>query len=543
MPRHRIANFGLLLHAEAAIVSKSARTILIILLVILVPFLIYAVVQIRSLSQDEKMAKAIYEKQMETVLFSLNQYADDRMQQWVNKLADKAHPIAQNANDLVLGNEAIQLLVIRHLSSRQDSLCYSDYASRDLDAMGLIDRWYQQQDSTLNKLTNYLKAGFQKIQPAIGLPHIPGLNPAQGAMTVMVYDKDSTLHNALFIFDMNYWVASVLGAKMQELSQNEYLLSMVQKDPADERINSLFSTGDFDTDRDYAAHSLWILPNTYLTIQTKGTSYAELIRKRNRTNLAFLFFSLITVLIGAFLIFRNARKALKIAQLKSDFVSNVSHEIRTPLSLIRMYAETLLLGRLNSEEKKQNYYEVIHRESGRLTYLVNNILDFARIEANRTTYHKTEVDLNKLAQNLYDTYAHTLKEAGMIGMITLHQESITILADDQAFEAALSNLIDNAIKYNPAKGVVHLSTYVQDGFACCTVTDKGIGIRPENQSKIFEQFYRVEDALTQKTKGTGLGLSLVKHIMEEHHGEVTVKSKPGQGSSFTLKFPLTTNQK
>lgn len=537
----RASIFRLLLPIQAAVVSKSARTILIILLVIVVPFLIYAFVQIRALSQDEKMAEAIYEKQMETVLFSLNQYADDRMQQWVNKLADKTYPIVRNANDLVLGNEAIQLLVIRHIPNRQDSLCYSDYVSHDPGASAQIDQWYAEQDSTITRLTNYLKAGFRKIQPAIGMPPISGLNPVQGAMTVMVFDKDSSLYNALFIFDLNYWVASVLGPKMQELSQNEYLLSVIQINPENNNLNTLYSTGEFDSGQEYTERSLWILPDTYLTIQSIGTSYAELIRNRNRTNLAFLFFSLTTVLIGAFLIFRNAQKALKIAQLKSDFVSNVSHEIRTPLSLIRMYAETLMLGRLGNEAKKQNYYEVIHRESGRLTYLVNNILDFARIEANRTSYHKAEADMNVMVRDLYDTYTYTFKEKEIDCVLTLCQAPVPILADDQAFEAALSNLIDNAIKYSPEKSRIHITTSKNDRYGYCQVADEGIGISPENQTKIFEQFYRVEDALTQKTKGTGLGLSLVKHIMQEHGGEVNVTSRPGQGSTFTLRFPLITH--
>ena len=524
---------------QSGVVSKGARTVLFILLVILIPFLIYAFLQVKSLGKDEEMADAIYEKQMETVLFSLNQYADDRMQQWVSRLSDKSNPVADNAADLVLGNESIQLLVLRNLSTRTDSLCYSDYVAGSPGNQAEIDRWYNENDSTIAKLTSYLEAGFQKIQAAGGLTSIEGLNPAQTAMTVMTYDKDSALYNALFILNPNYWVETVLGAKMQELSQDEFLLAVMQKNTSEQDASLIYSTGEFDASHNYLARLLWILPETYLAIQSKGISYSELIGNRNRTNLAFLFFSIITILIGSSLIFQNARKALKIAQLKSDFVSNVSHEIRTPLSLIRMYAETLMLGRITSEEKKQNYYQVIHRESGRLTYLVNNILDFSRIEANRRTYYLTDVDMNQLVQKLYDTYAHTFLENNIDGELYLHPRSLPILADAQAFEAALSNLIDNALKYSTDPGKVTISTFTRDGFACCKVTDQGIGIAKEHHLKIFEQFFRVDDALTQKTKGTGLGLNLVKHIMEEHHGEVTVASKPGKGSQFTLLFPLT----
>lgn len=499
--------------------------------------------QVRSLNEDEKMADDIYQKQMETVLFSLNQYADDRVQQWVNRLSNKANSINKNAADLVLGNESIQLLVIRHMFNQKDSLCFNDYVSGSNQTPEQINQWYSSSDSTLNKLTNYLKAGFQKIQPVNGLPSIEGLNPAQAAMTVMLYDKDSTLYNALFIFDTNYWVESVLGAKMQQIAEDEFLLAVIQKTVDSQSPEVIYSTGNFDPEKTFTERALWILPNTFLTIQSKGTSYTELIKDRNKTNLLFLFFSIATVLIGMFIIFRNTQKALKIAQLKSDFVSNVSHEIRTPLSLIRMYAETLLLGRLSSEEKKQNYYHVIHRESGRLTYLVNNILDFSRIEANRKTYHMDNQDMNVLTQNLYDNYGFTFKEKGIECVLTLYSYPIYINADEQAFEEALSNLIDNAVKYSPEKGKMFITTRIKDGYGYCQVADEGIGIAPENHKRIFEQFFRVEDALTQKTKGTGLGLSLVQHIMQAHNGEVKVTSKPGQGSTFTLIFPLASEPK
>lgn len=523
--------------------SKGIRTILIILLVIIIPFLIYAFLQVRSLNEDEKMADAIYEKQMETVLFSLNQYADDRMQQWVNRLSSKENSIEKNAANLVLGNESIQLLVVRYIPTKKDSLCYNDYVSGNESTPQQIDKWYEQNDSTLTKLTDYLSAGFQKIQPAQGLPILEGLNPEQAAMTFMLYGKDSTLFNALFIFDTNYWVESVIGAKMQEISQDDFLMAVIQKQEDVQEPSTIYNTGDFNPDKEFTERALWILPNTYLTIQSKGTSYSELIKDRNRTNLAFLFFSILTVLIGIYIIFRNTRKTLKIAQLKSDFVSNVSHEIRTPLSLIRMYAETLMLGRLASEEKKKNYYQVIHRESGRLTYLVNNILDFSRIEANRKTYHMEELDINPLVQKIYDDYAYTFKEKEMECVLTLYSSPIYIKADEQAFEEALSNLIDNAIKYSPEKGKIHITTYQKNGMGHCQVADQGVGIAQENQERIFEQFFRVEDALTQKTKGTGLGLSLVKHIMQAHNGEIKLVSKARQGSTFTLVFPLTTEAK
>lgn len=522
--------------------NKSVRAILIILSVIIIPFLIYAYLQVRSLNEDEKMADSIYVKQMETVLFSLNQYADDRMSEWISRLSNKENSIQKNAANLVLGNESIQLLVLRHMTTKKDSLCYNDYVSGGEKTPSQINDWYAQNDSILNKLTDYYAAGFQKIQPALNLKPIDGLKTPQAGITVMLYDKDSVLYNALIIFEENYWIEQVLGAKMQEIAQDEFSVSVVQKTNEDDQPVLIYSTSNLNFDKEYTERALWILSDTYLAIQPNGVSYSELIKDRNQTNLYFLFFSILTVLLGAFLIFRNTRNALKIAQLKSDFVSNVSHEIRTPLSLIRMYAETLMLGRLPSEEKKQHYYQIIHHESGRLTYLVNNILDFSRIEANRKTYQMTEMDMNELVQQLYDNYTYSFNEKGVKCILTLSPTPLLIKIDVQAFEEALSNLIDNAIKYSNENKTIHITTRIKDGYGLCQVADQGIGIPSELQSRIFEKFYRVEDALTQKTKGTGLGLSLVKHIMDAHNGEVLVTSKPKHGSTFTLKFPLTNNK-
>ena len=203
-----------------------------------------------------------------------------------------------------------------------------------------------------------------------------------------------------------------------------------------------------------------------------------------------------------------------------------------------MYAETLMLGRVTSDEKKQHYYNVMHHESGRLTYLVNNILDFSRIEANRKTYSKEPANLNELVQQVYSNYEYTFKEKGVSASLALAKQEILVELDTSAFDEALSNLIDNAIKYSESNPEVEIKSGTEGGFGYCMVQDHGKGISKTEQTRIFDKFYRVEGAMTQKTKGTGLGLSLVKHIMEAHKGVVEVSSRPGEGSIFTLKFPL-----
>lgn len=517
--------------------NRNLRVLVLLVLLIIIPFLVYAFLQLSSLKEDEQMADEIYEKQMDAVLFSLNQYADDMTSQWIRQLQEDESDLNEEAADLVLRNESIQLLVIRNMETNEDSLFFGEYAIQDQVDRNLINQWYSNQDSVMRRLETYLDAGFQKIQSVADWQLIAGLRPSQAATSIMLYNQDSVLYNALIILESNFWAEQILGARMVELARDNFKMAVIQG-AIDAEPNILYSTDAINFEGNYFQRPLWVLPDTYLIIRPQGESYSDLIRSRNKKNFYFLIFSVVIVLAGGLLIIRNIRNTFKIAQLKSDFVSNVSHEIRTPVSLIKMYAETLMLGRVKSDEKKQHYYNVMHHESGRLTYLVNNILDFSRIEANRKTYAKEPANLNQLVQQVYANYEYTFKEKGVSASLALAQEEILVELDTSAFDEALSNLIDNAIKYSEANPKVEIKSGMKDGFGYCTVQDHGKGISKPEQSRIFDKFYRVEGAMTQKTKGTGLGLSLVKHIMDAHKGVVEVSSRPGEGSIFTLKFPL-----
>lgn len=518
--------------------NRNIRILILLVLLIIIPFLIYAILQARAFRADEQMADEIYEKQMDAVLFSLNQYANDVMNQWLGQLEDDDNTVYDNAAALLLGNESIQVLALRDMTSGYDTLIYNDYIKTDEFNSETITQWYDENRATTQQLQSYLEVGFQKVQAVEEWQSVNGLSPLQTAATFMFYDSDSVLFNSLIILEANYWAEQILGGKMAELGGDNFRLSVLQMTEDSDEPLILHETQAFDLTASSFQRPLWILPKINLMIQPMGESYSDLIRTRNRTNLYFLLFSVAIVLLGAFLIIRNIRSTVKIAQLKSDFVSNVSHEIRTPISLIRMYAETLMLGRIKSEEKKQQYYDVIHHESGRLTYLVNNILDFSRIEANRKTYAMEAVDLNNLVEQVYLNYNYTFKEKNVEASLSLVETELPVKIDPSAFEEALSNLIDNAIKYSDGNIRLDITSGKEDGYAYCNVKDFGRGIDRNEVKHIFEKFYRVEDAMTQKTKGTGLGLSLVKHVMDAHNGQVDVSSQPGEGSIFTLKFPI-----
>ncbi len=220
--------------------------------------------------------------------------------------------------------------------------------------------------------------------------------------------------------------------------------------------------------------------------------------------------------------------------MKSDFVSNVSHELRTPLALIRLYAETLELGRITTKEKKHQYYRIIRKESERLTALINNILDFSRIEAGRKEYEFRETDIADLVRNTLDSYRYQIEQQGFAFQESIDADLPVVRVDREAIARAVVNLVNNALKYSDGEKFLGVKLYRDNGAVKLEVEDHGIGIARRDQSKIFEKFYRTGDPLVHNTKGSGLGLSLVRHITEAHGGDIVVESAPGRFRSLPL---------
>lgn len=275
-----------------------------------------------------------------------------------------------------------------------------------------------------------------------------------------------------------------------------------------------------------------------LGIKFQGTT-AEAISRRWVFQ-SFLILGVLSVLMigGLVLTYRSVNKQVAFARLKSDFVSNVSHELRTPLALIRLYAETLELGRINTNEKKHEYYSIIRKESERLTALINNILDFSRIEAGRKEYDFRETDIAELVRNTLDSYRFQIEQQGFALEEQIEPGIPKVRVDREAIARALVNLVNNALKYSDNEKFLGVKLYREKSVLKLEVIDRGIGIERNEQSRIFEKFYRTCDPLVHNTKGSGLGLSLVRHITQAHGGEVEVESAPGRGSKFTLLLPL-----
>lgn len=275
-----------------------------------------------------------------------------------------------------------------------------------------------------------------------------------------------------------------------------------------------------------------------LGIKFQGTTVDAIGRRWFLQSLLILGVLSLFMMGGLLLTYRNVSREVALAKLKSDFVSNVSHELRTPLALIRLYAETLELGRITAQEKKDEYYRIIRKESERLTALINNILDFSRIEAGRKEYDFRETDIAELVRNTLDAYRYQIEQQGFAFEQNIDSSLPVVRVDREAIARALVNLVNNALKYSANEKFLGVKLYRANDRLKLEVVDRGIGITRREQSKIFEKFYRTGDPLVHNTKGSGLGLSLVRHITQAHGGEVEVESTPGKGSKFILSLPL-----
>jgi signal transduction histidine kinase len=270
----------------------------------------------------------------------------------------------------------------------------------------------------------------------------------------------------------------------------------------------------------------------------RGPSHEQMARRYFAVSLT-LTILMIAIIAGAVVVsLRAASRELRLSEMKTDFVSNVSHELRTPLASIRVFGELMRNGRVLHPDKVHEYGELIESESRRLSRLVDNILDFSRIEKGRKVYEATEVDPAALVGDAVAAFAPHARQAGFDVVYDAPRDPLpSIAADESALTQAILNLLDNAMKYSGASRHVVVALSAEDGGVAVSVTDNGIGIPREEQTRIFNRFHRVSSSLVHDVKGAGLGLALVKHVVEAHGGSISVRSWPGTGSTFTIHVP------
>ena len=255
----------------------------------------------------------------------------------------------------------------------------------------------------------------------------------------------------------------------------------------------------------------------------------------------FYFWTILTLVVvlafGAFLIARTIGQEMEILKIKSDFVSSVSHEFKTPLTSIRALMERLVDGKVRDPAKMDQYFAIISQDTDRLTRLVNNLLDFSKIEEGKKEYLFAETDIARIAAEQVEAFKKDQVQAGPAIRLEIAGEVPTVRADAEALSRALANLLGNAVKFTPAGKAVRVGLRRDGENVVLEVEDEGIGIHPDEIGKVFEKFFQGRNAHELSARGTGLGLTLVKHIAEAHGGRVLVESRLGRGSKFTLVLP------
>ncbi len=248
--------------------------------------------------------------------------------------------------------------------------------------------------------------------------------------------------------------------------------------------------------------------------------------------------TMVTFLVaGLYFIGRAVTQEMDLAQLQSDFVSAVSHEFRTPLAAMRQLSELLAAGRVAHQERRQQYYESLAGESRRLQRLVENLLNFGRLQAGARPYHLEPLDPRALVEQVVAGFRAELANPGCEIEVSGDTAPVRLLADADAVGLALHNLLDNAVKYGGAGRPVSVSWARQGDRVALRVRDQGPGIPADERSRIFERFVRGTAATAANVRGTGIGLAMVQQVVTSHGGEVTVESAPGAGSVFTMWLP------
>jgi two-component system phosphate regulon sensor histidine kinase PhoR len=517
------------------------RLVAPVCLLMLAPIFTYTAVEIAGLNEREAIMQNLYQAQLSAILFSLNQHCWDVVNGWGNYL--RAELQSNNQTPMAQPEIVARLTKVQQRYAVLDGVFLSGGGRLFL---ALSDSVAPQLGHAIQTIPRALAAGAEEIKKMQEQARKGYFRPA-----VLEIEIDSAKKDLLFVYSLQHeneneraplggfffsaesFVRQVLSHKMAEFSSKNFLLAVKQAETG----HLVFTTQNLANEIFEQEAPLWILPHTTLAIKLAGVSAIEIARSRTQRTLFLMLGIDLVILFAVILLLRVIWRETELARLKSDFVDNVSHDLRTPLGLIRMFAETLEMGRLAADEKKQEYYRTLVREASRLTRLVNNLLDFSRIEAGRKEYEQKTVLLPTLIKDALDSYRFHLQQRGFVLVEQIEPVMPPVTADAEAVTQAFLNLLDNAGKYSAQEKHITVALRREDEWAVVEVTDRGIGIAAKHLDKIFGKFYRVQ-TVGQETRGAGIGLALVQHVMQAHHGRVEVKSEPGHGSSFFLKFPL-----
>ena len=281
-----------------------------------------------------------------------------------------------------------------------------------------------------------------------------------------------------------------------------------------------------------------VLEGWTLRVTQKDIADEAAIRRKKIVDSLLIGGAVTVILAGLAALAWAIRRERRLNELKSEFISNVSHELKTPLSIISIFGEMLAEGKTKSPEQAHEYAEIIWRESVRLGRLIDNVLDFAKIESGRGAYEFAETDVGEVVGRAIELSGRRAQAANMQISDDIELDLPPVQLDANAFTLAVLNLVDNAIKYAADGKKIEITLKREGDHVVLAVRDWGPGIDPEEHERIFERFYRSKDVRLKPIRGSGIGLALVQHIARAHGGEATVSSELGKGSTFRISLPI-----
>jgi two-component system phosphate regulon sensor histidine kinase PhoR len=516
--------------------AGSTRAVAVILIVVvLLPVLFYSAYEINSLSASESMVADVYRRQLDAVLFSVNLFSWDVVNGWGSELAVLFRDFSPEKPGPALASfferhSPVSGIILADTAGRAP-LYFRSSGGRDPAIEASCAALFASEAEKVERLPRYSRQNYRKIESFL-LPDSAG-KPGTVLLAFLFTDAGGALRLGGIRLEENRFVLEILGPRFRDVAEKEFAFAVVRQ--SDNTM--ILATGTLNPAELKQRRQLWLFPDLMAGIRLRGETIEDVARSRYERNLALILLLDAILIAGALFVYRSVRREMALVRMKSDFVSNVSHELRTPLALIRMYAETLEMGRIRGEEKKAEYYGTIVRETDRLSRLVNNLLNFSRMEAGRKPYTLVRTDVNALVASIIKSFTPHLASEGFVPVVVLGGALPSVNADAEAVQEALINLMDNAVKYSGGEKYLRVSTGRSGDEVYVAVEDHGIGISGEHQAKIFETFYRASEGLASTAKGSGLGLSIAKHIMGAHLGRIDVKSEPGKGSTFRLFFP------
>lgn len=283
----------------------------------------------------------------------------------------------------------------------------------------------------------------------------------------------------------------------------------------------------------------YVLPHWKIAVSLKRPeTLTRSARSLQLTLLLVVLLMIAAIVVGSALIAADLKRQITLARQKTDFVSNVSHELKTPLTSIRMFSELLADGRAADETQRQHFLGIITSETARLSRLINNVLDFARLERGETRHRLAPCDLKAITRSAIESCRPQLEAGGFELHVRLPARAIEVNGDCDALSQVLVNLLSNAEKYSGPAREISVELRDERGIAEVQVLDRGSGVPAGAEEKIFEQFYRADDSLSSGIQGCGLGLTLARGIARAHGGDLRYQPREGGGSSFVLRIPL-----